>query len=106
MKLVVITGCYGFIGSHVTAACLKKGWKVYGIDKETYAANRNSKVLSTVERVYWENFTYLKEDICNLKDLPDCDYIINTAAETHVGNSIIDSADFIHSNITGVKNLF
>ena len=100
MKLVVITGCYGFIGSHVTAACLKKGWKVYGIDKETYAANRNSKVLSTVERVYWENFTYLKEDICNLKDLPDCDYIINTAAETHVGNSIIDSSDFIKSNFS------
>ena len=41
MKLVVITGCLGLIGSHVTRKCLLKGWKVYGIDKCTYAANTN-----------------------------------------------------------------
>ena len=39
MKLVVITGCLGLIGSHVTKRCLEKGWQVYGIDKCTYAAN-------------------------------------------------------------------
>ena len=40
-----------------------------------------------------------------MKYLPDCDYVINVAAESHVGNSIVDSADFITSNIVGVKNL-
>ena len=35
----------------------------------------------------------------------DCDYIINTAAETHVGNSITNSDDFVRSNIVGVHNL-
>ena len=39
MKLVVITGCLGLIGHHVTRECLAKGYKVYGIDKLTYAAN-------------------------------------------------------------------
>ena len=39
MKLVVITGCLGLIGSHVTRQCLEKGWQVYGIDKCTYASN-------------------------------------------------------------------
>ena len=39
MKLVTITGCLGFIGSYVTRECLRQGWKVYGIDKCTYAAN-------------------------------------------------------------------
>mgnify|MGYP003627090487 CR=1 FL=1 len=105
MKLVVVTGCYGFIGSYVTAACLKKGWKVYGIDKETYAANCNSEILKNVEPSLLSNMRYIKEDICNLRDLPDCDYVVNVAAETHVGNSIIDSTDFIHSNVMGVKNL-
>ena len=38
-KIVYITGCLGFIGSHVTRACLKKNWYVRGIDKCTYAAN-------------------------------------------------------------------
>ena len=37
--------------------------------------------------------------------LYDCDYVINTAAESHVGNSIIDSKSFMDSNISGVQNL-
>ena len=101
MKLVAITGCLGLIGVHVTKKCLAKGWKVYGIDKCTYAANLN--FLKDFEM--FENFTFINEDISNLKHLPDCDYVINIAAESHVGNSIIDSADFIQSNIVGVKNL-
>ena len=101
MKLVVITGCLGLIGSHVTRQCLEKGWKVYGIDKCTYAANEEF----LVEFVLSPNFTFIKEDIATLKYLPDCDYVINVAAESHVGNSIVDSADFITSNIVGVKNL-
>ena len=36
-KVVYVTGCFGFIGSYVTRACLKKGWHVMGIDKMTYA---------------------------------------------------------------------
>ena len=101
MKLVTITGCLGLIGSYVTRKCLEKGWKVYGIDKCTYAAN-----LEFIEEFTTHpNFTFVKEDIADLTYLPDCDYVINVAAESHVGNSIIDSADFLHSNVVGVKNL-
>ena len=101
MKLVVITGCLGLIGSYVTRECLNKGWKVYGIDKCTYAANQN--FLEEFNK--FNNFTFVKKDIARIKYLPDCDYVINIAAESHVGNSIIDSHDFIHSNVVGVKNL-
>ncbi len=101
MKLVVITGCLGLIGSHVTRECLQRGWRVYGIDKCTYAAN----IDFLVEFQNNSNFTFLKGDIAKIKHLPDCDYVINTAAESHVGNSIIDSHDFMYSNIFGVKNL-
>ena len=101
MKLVVITGCLGLIGSYVTRKCLSKGWKVYGIDNLTYAANKS--FLEAFKRD--SNFTFLEEDIAQLKSLPDCDYVINIAAESHVGNSIIDSSDFIETNVNGVKNL-
>jgi nucleoside-diphosphate-sugar epimerase len=40
-KVVYVTGCLGFIGSYVTRACLKKGWYVKGVDKITYAANKD-----------------------------------------------------------------
>ena len=43
--------------------------------------------------------------INDLEFLYECDYIINTAAETHVGNSIVKSDDFVHSNIKGVHHL-
>jgi len=101
MKLVVITGCLGLIGTHVTKHCLEKGWKVFGIDKCTYASNISILGMFGPH----ENFKFIKEDICDLKYLPDCDYVINIAAESHVGNSIINSEDFIQSNIVGVKNL-
>jgi len=101
MKLVVITGCLGLIGSRVTQHCLDQGWKVYGVDCCTYAANLD--FLEIFEKD--SNFTFVRENIVNLKYLPDCDYVINVAAESHVGNSIVDSTDFITSNIMGVKNL-
>ena len=101
MKIVYITGCLGFIGSYTTRKCLELGWKVYGVDKCTYVANES--LLKEFET--YENFRFLREDICNLTHLYDCDYVINFAAESHVGNSIINSDEFINSNIVGVKNL-
>jgi dTDP-glucose 4,6-dehydratase len=101
MKIVYVTGCLGFIGSYVTRLCLKRGWQVRGIDKCTYAAN--TELLNEFNE--YPNFTFENKDINDLEFLFDCDYIINTAAETHVGNSIIKSEDFLHSNINGVENL-
>jgi len=101
VKVVYVTGCLGFIGSYVTRKCLERGWMVYGIDKCTYVAN-----LSLLEEFnQFPNFQFEKIDIKDLKHLYDCDYVINTAAESHVGNSIINSDEFINSNIVGVRNL-
>ena len=101
MKVVYVTGCLGFIGSYVTRLCLDRGWYVKGVDKITYAANKN--LLDEFEK--YPNFSFVRSDINDLEFLYDCDYIINTAAETHVGNSISNSDDFISSNINGVHNL-
>lgn len=101
MKIVIVTGCLGLIGSYVTHKCLEQGWKVLGIDSETYASNKEF----LFEFSKHPMFTYLKEDICTLSYLPDCDYVINLAAETHVGNSIVNSDTFLKTNIIGVQNL-
>jgi len=100
-KVVYITGCLGFIGSYITKSCLKKGWYVKGVDKITYAANKSL----LEEFKSYKNFSFIHSDINDLKFLYECDYIINTAAETHVGNSISNSDEFIKSNIHGVHNL-
>lgn len=100
-KVVYVTGCLGFIGSHVTRECLEQGWYVKGIDKETYASNK--KLLDEFNT--YNNFCYEKIDINDLQSIGDCDYFINTAAETHVDNSIIKNDIFIKSNVNGVHNI-
>ena len=101
-KIVYITGCLGFIGSYVTRECLKKGWYVIGVDKITYAARiENLKEFNS----YGNHFKFIESDINCLKNLYDCDYVINLAAESHVDNSIVNSDEFVHSNINGVKHI-
>jgi dTDP-glucose 4,6-dehydratase len=101
MKIVYITGCLGFIGGYVTRRALQAGWHVRGIDKITYAANL--ELLD--EFSAYSNFIFEPIDINEIEFLYDCDYFINTAAETHVGNSIVDSHSFLHSNVNGVHHI-
>lgn len=102
-KIVYVTGCLGFIGAHVTEACLNQGWYVIGVDKMTYAAQPHK--LEQFKQLGKDRFTFIKADINDLESLYDCDYVINTAAETHVDNSIVSSDAFLHSNINGVHHL-
>jgi dTDP-glucose 4,6-dehydratase len=89
------------MGSYATRKALQRGWYVYGVDKLTYAARPEL----IEEFSSYENFKFIRRDIKDLEYLNDCDYVINYAAESHVGNSIINSDEFINSNILGVKNL-
>ena len=100
-KIVYVTGCLGFIGIHITELLLDRGWYVIGVDRMTYASNQSWLPKFS----QYSNFTFLQCDINHLGPLRDCDYVINTAAETHVGNSIVSSSEFIKSNIDGVHNL-
>ncbi len=103
IMVVTITGCLGFIGSYVTKACLEQGWHIIGVDKGTYASRYEN--LKEFEKYGSSFFKFIESDINNLDSLFDCDYVINTAAETHVDNSIVSSDEFVHSNINGVKHL-
>lgn len=102
-KIVYITGCLGFIGSNVTRACLDRGWYVIGVDSMTYASNQH--FLQEFQSHPKGKFKFIQSDINDLDRLYECDYIINTAAETHVDNSIESSDEFVRSNVNGVHHL-
>jgi dTDP-glucose 4,6-dehydratase len=101
IKTAVVTGYAGFIGSALTEYLLSAGWYVYGIDKLTYAANKEfvAKISNHTA------FTAIHEDITNITFLPSCDVIFNLAAESDVDNSNANSYKFVQSNIAGVQNL-
>lgn len=102
MNNFLITGCAGFIGSHVCDVFLESGHNVIGLDKLTYAG----KIQNIPS--YMKSYT---EDICSTEALTeicerhDIECIINFAAESHVDNSIKGHDSFIRSNIRGVKSI-
>ena len=95
---VVVTGAYGFIGSHFVNKLkeLQPDCEVTIIDKLTYAANQDNVK---------HDVKFIHEDIWNIEYLPDCDYIVHFAAETHVDNSIKDGRPFMRTNVEGTFNL-
>ena len=100
-KIVYVTGCVGFIGYYVAKKCLDAGFYVIGVDNLTYAGNEDL----LKELLDHERFKFIEKDINDLDMLYDCDFVINTAAETHVDNSIVNNDVFLRSNINGVHNL-
>jgi dTDP-glucose 4,6-dehydratase len=100
-RVVAVTGCLGFMGSHFTRACLARDWKVWGIDKITYAAR--PELLDEFKQ--HRDFRFTQADVADMTHLYEVDLIVNFAAETHVDNSIMDATNFLQSNICGVQNL-
>lgn len=100
-KVAYVTGCLGFIGSHVTRHLLAQGWYITGVDKISYASN----IHCLGEFQSHDRFRFLHSDINDLDRLSDCDWVINTAAESHVDNSIVNSDEFLRSNVNGVHHL-
>lgn len=99
----MITGCAGFIGSHLTEKCLAMGWYVYGVDKLSYCSY--PKLMDEFKIKYNKQFKFEHKDINDIKHLPDLDILFNICAESHVDNSIENSNEFLKSNINGVHNL-
>lgn len=95
---VLVTGGFGFIGSHFVNLIARKhpDWDITVIDSFTYAANPHN-VKATVKLTV--------KDICELESLPEVDYIVHFAAESHVDNSIKNGKPFIKTNIEGTYNL-
>ncbi|GHG67938.1 dTDP-glucose 4,6-dehydratase [Alishewanella longhuensis] len=106
MKLFLVTGGSGFIGSAFVKLLLDRGFRVVNLDKLSYAAN-----------VIAENFcnnqgyTFIQGNINDIALLDTVinkykpDYLVNLAAETHVDNSISNVADFVDSNVVGTCTL-
>jgi len=107
VKIVMITGCAGFIGSHVVEEFLSAGYKVVGVDSLTYAGKKDNMS----DFFQNPNFLFQKKDINDFYDIKeivkehDIKWIVNLAAETHVDNSIKDDEKFIITNIIGTRSL-
>jgi dTDP-glucose 4,6-dehydratase len=106
MRLLV-TGGAGFIGSNFIHYWLNKYPEdsIINLDLLTYAGNLDN--LADVEGQ--ANYRFVQGDICDTvlvnELVKEVDIIVHFAAESHVDRSILNSADFIRTNVEGTRVL-
>jgi len=86
----LVTGCAGFIGSHLTDSLLADGHEVLGVDCFNDNYDRRTKVSNLAAAQEWESFELVPLDLSRggLEELvADCDVIFHLAAEPGVRSS-------------------
>lgn len=100
----LVTGCAGFIGSHLTKRLLAEGHQVVGIDKE-WDTHRIDDIRGM------PGFIFHKLDITDKYNLDykiggyDFDAIFHLAAKTGVRDSVKEPEVYVHTNIHGTLNI-
>jgi dTDP-glucose 4,6-dehydratase len=107
MPNLFVTGGAGFIGSAFVKFALSKdpNCRVVNYDALTYAGN-----LDNLRGIDESRHHFIRGDITNRKEVseslpPDCDAILNFAAESHVDRSINSADEFIRTNVLGTQVL-
>ena len=84
---VLVTGCAGFIGSHLSERLAESGLEVVGVDCFNDNYGRDQKIANLEAARSWDNFDFLPLDLArgDLDDLVDgCDAVFHMAAEPGV----------------------
>ena len=84
MMKALVTGCAGFIGSHITDRLLADGYMVTGIDCFTDYYSRSLKEANILDARKDPHFTFIEKDIMEIKDFPEVDYVFHEAAQAGV----------------------
>jgi dTDP-alpha-D-glucuronic acid decarboxylase len=104
MSNVVVTGGYGFIGSHLVSALLDRGDSVTVFD---FAANTRDRSIDFDRRA---NFRFVQGDVTDLAALEqaltaDVDMVFHLAAVVGVENYLKDPLRVLDVNVIGTRNV-
>jgi UDP-glucuronate 4-epimerase len=109
MKKALVTGCAGFIGSHVAEALLDLGFEVWGIDNFDPYYPKPYKLRNLEKALATPRFHFIEADLClkeYWKQLPSSlDLVVHLAAKAGVRPSIEDPEAYLNTNITATQSL-
>ena len=111
MNNILITGCAGFIGFHLTLKLVKEKKTIVGIDNLNDYYDVNLKKTRLKKLKSYKNFFFVKGDISNKIDLfkklkkYKISAIINLAAQAGVRNVFLEPDKYFQSNISGFYNI-
>ena len=107
---ILVTGCAGFIGFHLSKHLLEENNNIIGVDNinKYYDPNLKEKRLNILKKN--KKFKFYKLDICNedkiikvFKKRIDC--VINLAAQAGVRYSLENPDAYFQSNLRGFYNI-
>ena len=106
----LVTGCSGFIGSHIVETLLGLGQRVIGVDNLATGSQANiNDVLEKVGSEAWAKFTFLEGDVRNLVTCraacAGVDAVVHQAGFVSVPLSMQKPLDCHATNVTGMLNL-
>lgn len=83
----LVTGCAGFIGSHLTERLLRDGYDVVGIECFTDYYSRAIKEENIAITLGHKNFEFVDGDLLSIDEYPEVDYVFHEAAQAGVRKS-------------------
>ncbi len=111
MAKIIVTGCAGFIGFHLSKKLLEEGHEILGVDILNEYYDVNLKYARLEQLTPFDNFTFIKEDIANSEAILEAftefnpDYIVHLAAQAGVRYSISNPEAYTHSNLVGFASV-
>lgn len=104
---VLLTGCAGFIGFHLSKFLLDRGDEVVGVDNLNnfvYDNKIKSDRLDILEN--YDNFDFYYHEVNKIpNDLYGCDIVCHLAAHAGVRNSISSPEEYVNCNVLQFTNL-
>ena len=108
---ILVTGCAGFVGMHLSKKLLEKNYFVYGLDDLNPYYSQKLKIDRLKILKKYKNFKFSKLNICKkntlFKKLKNkyFSHVFHFAAQAGVRYSLINPDSYINNNIIGFVNL-
>ncbi len=110
-KKVLITGCAGFIGYHLSSRLLQSGCKVSGLDNLNDYYDVNLKKDRLKQLTSNTNFTFHKAELSDSEAInhifegQSFDVAVNLAAQAGVRYSLENPQAYVNANLVGFVNI-
>ena len=108
MKYALVTGCAGFIASHLVEKLLLDNWNVIGLDNFHPYYDKQLKLKNLLNFKNHKNFKFVEGSILDLdflKKFSNIDTIFHLAAIAGVRNSFENPDEYFKINVKGTKNI-